>query len=138
MVESGDGSSYINAYTAGMKKNYNCAYFSFEYRSTGTVVLDGSSKNAKTVRKISEQAISTDFCMRYYMTAAPGDYNSAAETYRAYLEKEQNFRAKTGGITVLFYRLRGAAPQGNGMLYSYDGNRSAYYLFSGAEDDSRY
>lgn len=103
LVESGDGSSYINAYTAGMKKNYNCAYFSFEYRSTGTVVLDGSSKNAKTVRKISEQAISTDFCMRYYITAAPGDYNSAAETYRAYLEKEQNFKANEKQEELPFY-----------------------------------
>lgn len=103
LVESGDGSSYINAYTAGMKKNYNCAYFSFEYRSTGTVVLDGSSKNAKTVRKISEQAISTDFCMRYYLTAAPGDYNSAAAAYRAYLEKEQNFKANEKQEELPFY-----------------------------------
>ena len=103
LIESGDGSSYINAYTAGMKKNYNCAYFSFEYRSTGTVVLDGSSKNAKTVRKISDQAISTDFCMRYYLTAAPGDYNSAAAAYRAYLEKEHNFKANEKQEELPFY-----------------------------------
>ena len=103
LVESGDGSSYINAYTAGMKKNYNCAYFSFEYRSTGTVVLDGSSKNAKTVRKISEKPISTDFSMRYYLTAAPGDYNAMAATYRAYLEAEQDFKACERPSELPFY-----------------------------------
>ncbi len=41
--------------------------------------------------------------MRYYYDCRTGDYNSAAETYRAYLEKEQNFRANEKQEELPFY-----------------------------------
>lgn len=119
VADSGEACSYINAYTAGMKKNYNCAYFSFEYRSTGTVVLDSSSSKAKTVKKIADEPISTSFSMRYYPVADSGSYVDMADSYRNYLIAEKGFEKSNELSEVLpFYvNAYGAVQKKGTFLY---------------------
>ena len=104
VITEGDAAAYVNAYTGGMKKNFNCAYFSFEYRQTGTFILDSSSKNAKTVRMISEEAAKCDaFSVRYYMMSGNASYSNMASCYSKYLQDEKGLKNIKASENLPFY-----------------------------------
>lgn len=94
IVTEGDASASVNAYTAGMKRRLNCAYFSFSYRATDSVVLDSSSKNAKLVKLIADAPTSAErFTLRLVPLTGAGDYVEMAARYRTYLIDEQGVQA---------------------------------------------
>ena len=104
VVSEGDAGAYINAYTSGMKKNYNCAYFSFEYRQTDTVILDSSSKFAKTVKMISDIPISSEsMTVRFYPLEKGAGYNEMAQCFREYLMSEKGLKESEASDSVPFF-----------------------------------
>ena len=65
VVQDGAAFAQVNAYVAGMKKNYNVAYFSFNYRPYDTVMFaDSSSSRAKEVVVLSEKKAQCDAGLR--------------------------------------------------------------------------
>lgn len=94
IVTEGDAGASVNAYTAGMKRRLNCAYFSFNYRATDSVVLDSSSKKAKLVKMIADTPNSAErFTLRLVPLTGAGDYGEMAARYRTYLTDEQGLQA---------------------------------------------
>lgn len=104
IVTGGDASASVNAYTAGMKRRLNCAYFSFSYRATDSVVLDSSSKNAKLVKLIADEPTACErFSLRLVPLTGAGDYVEMATRYRTYLTEEQGLQTSVSAARRPLY-----------------------------------
>ena len=89
VVQDGAAFAQVNAYVAGMKKNYNVAYFSFNYRPYDTVMLDSSSSRAKEVVVLSEKKAQCDaFTVDYYPLGTGSGYSDMALKYKELLISE--------------------------------------------------
>lgn len=89
VVRDGAAFAQINSYVAGMKKNYNVAYFSFNYRPYDTVMLDSSSSRAKEVVVLSDKPAQCDtFSVDYYLLGSGSGYSDMALKYKQLLISE--------------------------------------------------
>lgn len=96
VVQDGAAFAQVNAYVAGMKKNYNVAYFSFNYRPYDTVMLDSSSSRAKEVVVLSDKKAQCDtFTVDYYPLATGSGYADMALKYKELLISEGSLTKTT-------------------------------------------
>ena len=86
VIRSGAEFAKVSAYVAGMKKNYNTAYFSFGYRPYDSILLDSSSARAKEVIVLSDQVAQCgSFTVDFYPMGTKNTYSDMAVKYRSIL-----------------------------------------------------
>lgn len=104
VIRSGAEFADVNAYVAGMKKNYNTAYFSFGYRPYDSILLDSTSERAKEVIVLSDQVAQCgDFAVDIYPLGEENSYSDMAVRYREILEESGLLSSQEASENLPFY-----------------------------------
>lgn len=94
VVNKGDPYAYVNAYVSAQNATeINCAWFSFDFRSTDTFTM-GAKTELKTYQAGENRVDDIEVCY-YFVTGDDLGIVDLADTYRNYLIAEKGFSKKS-------------------------------------------
>ncbi|ACM59330.1 hypothetical protein B0S90_0447 [Caldicellulosiruptor bescii] len=109
VVTNGDSKAIINAYTSGVRTNFNQVFSEFIIREQDSVTFREKQWNEKTFNIFEENIPNqTKYSIRYYfLDKNKSDYIAMAEKYREYLIKEKGLKKEDQQKLPLYIELYG-------------------------------